>query len=263
LALGGIAVAACVAVTAISFFAARALTHHRSSRPSVTPADSGLTYQVVPLKAKDGTVLEGWWIIPKDGQRRRDLATVILVHGADGEAPEVQTGKAGMLRDAAPLSRAGFIVLSIDLRSYGGSEGSGTGGEVEEDDLEAATMLVRARSIDAPVVLVGRGIGGYLVAVSTTHDTSIDAAVAIDPVKPGSIEAFTSDPRPYERLLRRPIEAFVQPATRGGRSENALDGVSDAQLFCSPRTVKLAGNMVSSQDLAVIITRALTADKTR
>jgi dipeptidyl aminopeptidase/acylaminoacyl peptidase len=152
-----IAVVAVVAVTAISYFAAQALTHHRSARPAVTPADSGLIYQMVPLMARDGTKLEGWWIIPRDGVRRPDLATVVLAHAADGERPGALTGKAGMLRHAAWLSRAGFIVLAFDFRSYGGSEGSRTtGGEEEQQDLDAALRLVRERALGAQISILGR-----------------------------------------------------------------------------------------------------------
>jgi pimeloyl-ACP methyl ester carboxylesterase len=177
-----IAVVAVVAVTAISYFAAQALTRHRSSRPSVTPADSGLIYQTVPLVARDGTKLEGWWIIPRDGVRRPDLATVVLAHAADGERPGALTGKAGMLRHAAWLSRAGFIVLAFDFRSYGGSEGShSTGGEEEQQDLDAALRLVRERSLGARIFILGEGMGARVGLASIAQDPSVTALVADSP----------------------------------------------------------------------------------
>ena len=192
--------AACVAVTAISFFAARALTHHRSSRPSVTPADSGLTYQVVPLKAKDGTALEGWWIIPKDGVRRRDLATVVLAHAADGEKPELLTGKAGMLRHAVWLSRAGFIVLAFDFRSYGGSEGQETtGGVKEQQDLEAALRLVRERAIGAPVALLGEGMGANVGLRAQAQEPGIRALIADSPA-PNRMAALRAAAKAWTKL---------------------------------------------------------------
>ena len=154
-----IAVVAVLAVTAVSFFASRALLRHRSARPAVTPADSGLIYQTVPLVARDGTKLEGWWIVPRDGVRRPDLATVVLAHAADGERPGALTGKAGMLRHAAWLSRVGFIVLAFDFRSYGGSEGEGLNAVTAEQDLDAAVQLARERSMGAPIVIFGEGIG--------------------------------------------------------------------------------------------------------
>jgi len=177
-----IAVVALGAVTAISYFAAQALTRHRSVRPAVTPADSGLIYQTVPLVARDGTKLEGWWIIPRDGVRRPDLATVVLAHAADGERPGALTGKAGMLRHAAWLSRAGFIVLAFDFRSYGGSDGSKTsGGELEQQDLEAAVRLVRERAIGAPIVIFGTGMGASVALSAAAQDSSVAGTVADSP----------------------------------------------------------------------------------
>ena len=80
-----IAVVALVAVTAISFLTARELVAHRGAYvPALTPADSGMRYQTVPLKARDGTLLEGWWIPPSSNNRRPDLAVVVLAHAEDG-----------------------------------------------------------------------------------------------------------------------------------------------------------------------------------
>lgn len=183
LALLAIAVTAGVAITAISFFAGRTLLSHRSVRPLVTPADSGLAYDVVPLRARDGTVLEGWWIRPRDGARRPDLATIVLAHAADGERRGAPTGKAGMLRQAAWLSRAGFIVLTFDFRSYGGSEGHRTtGGYREQQDLEAAIRLAHERSLEAPVAVLGEGMGATVGLAVMAQDPSLAALVADSPV---------------------------------------------------------------------------------
>jgi Serine aminopeptidase, S33 len=190
-----IAVVALGAVTAISYFAAKELLQHRSARPSVTPADSGLAYSVVPLKARDGTVLEGWWIRPRDGVRRRDLATVVLAHAADGERPGALTGKAGMLRHAAWLSRAGFIVLAFDFRSYGGSSGEQTtGGYLEQQDLEAAIRLAHERSVGAPVVVWGEGMGTMAAMAVMPRDSSLVALVADSPAKTWGDILRTSGP---------------------------------------------------------------------
>jgi dienelactone hydrolase len=207
-----VAVVAFGAMTAISYFAAQALTHHRSARPAVTPADSGLIYQTVPLMARDGTKLEGWWIIPRDGVRRRDLATVVLAHAADGEKPGAPTGKAGMLWQAAWLSRAGYIVLSFDFRSYGGSEGrESTGGEKEQQDIEAALRLVHERALGAPVAILGEGLGARVGLRAQAQAPGTIALVADSPrrdrisaLKAGaqswtSVGVFAQDLMPPER----------------------------------------------------------------
>jgi pimeloyl-ACP methyl ester carboxylesterase len=176
-------VVACVAITANSFFAAEVLMHHRSSRPSVTPADSGLAYDVVPLQASDGTLLEAWWIRPRDGHRRWDLATVILAHPADGELPGAPTGKAAMLPEAQFLSRAGFIVLVPDFRSFGGSQGTrSTGGLQEIQDLKAAVRLAKERVPDSPIAFFGRGMGATAVMLLAKQDM-LPTVVADSPYK--------------------------------------------------------------------------------
>ena len=146
-----LAVIALGVVTAASYEEARALLSHRGTRPRVTPADSGLAYETVPFAASDGTVLEGWWIVPRDGVRRRDLATVVLAH------PEVDSlalatgvsGKARMLGWAAPLSRAGFIVLAFDFRSYGGSAGHLTTGGWPSAATSTRRSALRTRAASA------------------------------------------------------------------------------------------------------------------
>src|SRR5258708_2239874 len=113
IAAAALAVIALGVLTAASYEEARALLHHPRARPAVTPSDSALAYETVPFRAVDGTVLEGWWIVPRDGVRRRDLATVVLCHPEDDSLAVATglSGKARMLGWAAPLSRAGFIVL--------------------------------------------------------------------------------------------------------------------------------------------------------
>src|SRR5262245_51704976 len=73
-----------------------------------TPADSGMRYTAVPLGARDGTKLAGWWIIPEDGTRRPDLAVVVMAHAEDPR------GKASLLTLAPALHRAGYILLLFD-----------------------------------------------------------------------------------------------------------------------------------------------------
>ena len=207
LAAAALAVVALGAVTAASFFEARALVRHRGTKPPVTPADSELAFDTVPFRATDGTVLEGWWIRPRDGARRPDLATVVLCHPEDeGRGP---SGKAAMLGPATALSRAGFIVLAFDFRSYGGSQGSlTTGGYRELGDLQGALTLARARSLGAKVVIVGEGMGGTVALAAKGADPSIAAVVAIAPY-PGWDDALLARaPRGTGDALLR---AFAPP----------------------------------------------------
>lgn len=156
---------------------ARRFAHHRSARPTETPADSGLSFDVVPLLPRDGTAIEGWWVPPRDGARRPDLAVVILAHGND------ERGKAHMLRHAGYLHRAGYILLLFDFRSYGGSGGSmRSGGFLERQDLSAAVRLARARALGAPIAVLGESEGASIACIVAAEDPFIRCLVLDSPI---------------------------------------------------------------------------------
>jgi pimeloyl-ACP methyl ester carboxylesterase len=182
---------------ATSRTASRALDH-RGARPGLTPADSGLRYDVVPLGARDGTRLEGWWIPPTDSVRRRDLAVVVMAHGVD------ESGKAGMLRHAGYLHRAGYILLLFDFRSYGGSGGRRTtGGFLEQQDVDAALRLARERALGAPLVLFGEDMGATDALLVAAEDPGVACVVADSPLPT------------YE-------DALLAPLTTGADSSDVL-----------------------------------------
>lgn len=159
-------------------YAARMITH-RGPRPvagNPTPADSGMRYSDVPLAARDGTKLAGWWIIPEDGVRRPDLAVVVMAHAADAR------GKASLLELAPALHRAGYILLLFDFRSYGGSEGTRTTyGFLEQQDLDAAVRFARERAVGAPIAILGQGMGATAALMVAAQDMGIVAVVADSP----------------------------------------------------------------------------------
>ena len=158
---------------------AAALIAHRGPAPAPgapTPADSGMRFTDVPLGARDGTRLAGWWIIPEDGVRRPDLAVVVMAHPADNR------GKASLLPLVPALHRAGYIVLLFDFRSYGESEGTRTThGFLEQQDLEAAVHLARARAVGAPVAILGQGMGATAALLVAAQDPGIVCVVADSP----------------------------------------------------------------------------------
>jgi len=164
---------------------------HRGPAPAPddpTPADSGMRFSDIPLGARDGTKLAGWWIIPEDGTRRPDLAVVVLAHAAD------ERGKASLLALAPALHRAGYILLLFDFRSYGASDGTRTThGFLEQQDLEAAVRLARERAVGAPVAILGQGMGATAALMVAAQDPAIVCVVADSPWHAWD-EAFFSRP---------------------------------------------------------------------
>ncbi len=130
-------------------------------------AHYALAADEVAFPSRDGTRLSGWWIRPSDGVRRRDLAVVVLVHDIAGS-------RADLLPNAARLARAGFLVLDLDLRAHGASDGGRTtGGFDEADDVASAVAFARARAIGAPVALYGVGMGGTACVTVCLRDPTL------------------------------------------------------------------------------------------
>jgi dienelactone hydrolase len=102
----------------------------------------------------------------------------VLVHGHTGD----QVGMSGL---AMSFVKAGFAVLSIDLRGHGlnrrpFSEGSGLPGQF---DLEIGAAVQFARSspfVDGSrIALAGHSMGAGAVLEYATRDTAVDAVVMI------------------------------------------------------------------------------------
>src|SRR5919201_69027 len=107
--------------TLIALFAAASLTgctpvfFQPSGTLYATPGLYGLDYQPVELQAGDGTKLFAWFM-PARGAPK---ATVLYLHG---NAENISTHFANV----AWMPAAGFNVLALDYRGYGGSAGKPT-----------------------------------------------------------------------------------------------------------------------------------------
>jgi fermentation-respiration switch protein FrsA (DUF1100 family) len=76
----------------------------------LTPADLGLDYEDVIIRAADGTRLNGWFV-PSEGR-----GSVLFLHGNAGNISH-RLDSIGLFHDF------GLSVLIIDYRGYGRSEG--------------------------------------------------------------------------------------------------------------------------------------------
>lgn len=122
-----------------------------------TPADVGLAWRDVSLRAADGTALDAWWL-PAVGQAR---GTVLFLHG---NAENISTHLASVYW----LPAAGYQVLLLDYRGFGDSAGKPRIPEVLEDVRAAVDWLVaQPGSHGQPLFLLGQSLGaslgGYLV----------------------------------------------------------------------------------------------------
>jgi pimeloyl-ACP methyl ester carboxylesterase len=104
-------VVAPLAASLVAAFAAVRVYRPRRRANRRTPADLGLAAEAIGLAADGGTALDGWFV-PRAGARH----TVVIGHG-------MARNKAFTLPYVAALHRAGYHVLTFDLRNHGDSGG--------------------------------------------------------------------------------------------------------------------------------------------
>lgn len=131
-----------------------------------TPADIGLEYESVHLKAADGVTLSGW-LMPA---ARETTTAVIVLHGFSGHRlPE--------LAAFVPWLQERHHVLQFDFRGHGESDASSvTLGSLERRDVAAAVEFLRSRG-HGPIALFGVSMGAA-IAIQAAPDLPVAAVVA-------------------------------------------------------------------------------------
>jgi len=154
-----------------------------------TPAEVGLDYQEIKLRAEDGTVLNAWFL-PARGPAR---ATLLYLHG---NAENISTHFANV----AWMPAEGFNVLALDYRGYGASGGSASLPGVQLD-IDAAMRALLARPDVDPkrIVIFGQSLGGALAihyAAHGAHRVNVRALVC---------DSAFSD---YREIVREKLAGF-------------------------------------------------------
>jgi hypothetical protein len=148
-----IAVGTYVGVAAVLYFLQSRLVYQPSRDILRTPADAGLPFEQVTLRAEDGVRLSAWFVPARDAE-----GAVLFCHGNAGNM-------SGRVDSLAVFHRLGLSVLIFDYRGYGRSEGS-PGEEGTYLDAQAAwDHLVNLRGVPpGRIVLFGRSLGGAVAA---------------------------------------------------------------------------------------------------
>jgi uncharacterized protein len=130
-----------------------------SSTLYATPGLYGIDYQPVELKAKDGTSLFAWFL----PARGKAVGSVLYLHG---NAENISTHFANV----AWMPAAGYNVLALDYRGYGGSEGRPTLAGLQMDIDAAMQALIERKDVDPNrVVVFGQSLGGALAIYYVAH----------------------------------------------------------------------------------------------
>jgi uncharacterized protein len=124
-----------------------------------TPGQFGIEYQPVEMRAADGTALFAWFL-PARGEPR---GTVLYLHG---NAENISTH----FPNVAWMPAAGFNVLAMDYRGYGGSDGRPSLAGVQLDiDAGMRTLLERPDVDPRRIILFGQSLGGALAIYYAAH----------------------------------------------------------------------------------------------
>ncbi len=172
----------CVGCTSVFFQPDRTLFQ--------TPGLYGLEYQPVELRAADGTELFAWFL-PARGKAR---GSVLFLHG-NGQNISTQ------FANVAWMPAAGFNVLALDYRGYGGSQGEPSLPGVQLDIDAAMQALLRRPDVDPTrVVVFGQSLGGALAIHYVAHSRFRDSIRAL------VVDSAFSD---YERIGQEKLAAAV------------------------------------------------------
>ncbi len=136
-----------------------------------TPADLGLSYRDVELRAADGTPLAAWWLEAEGTVK----GTVLFLHG---NAENISTH----IGSVYWLPAEGYQVLLLDYRGFGRSGGSASLPSVFEDIRAAFAWIEREpAAAGRPLFLLGQSIGaslgGYLVGSDAGLRARLSAVV--------------------------------------------------------------------------------------
>ena len=153
-------VAVLLAVAALAWGFQRRLIYLPYGSPDV-PAGAVLDGGVdVRLHTEDGLDLTAWWV-PAIGSARG--ATVLVAPGNAGS-------RALRVPLARGLAAAGFEVLLVEYRGYGGNPGSPTEDGLAADVRAAYQYLVEERGVDSGrLVLFGESLGGAVLTRLATE----------------------------------------------------------------------------------------------
>ena len=172
----------CTACTSVFFQPDRTLFQ--------TPGLYGLEYQPVELRAADGTALFAWFL----PARGKALGSVLYLHG-NGQNISTQ------FANVAWMPAAGFNVLALDYRGYGGSQGEPSLPGVQLDIDAAMQALLRRPDVDPTrVVVFGQSLGGALAIHYVAHSRFRDSIRAL------VVDSAFSD---YERIGQEKLAAAV------------------------------------------------------
>jgi dipeptidyl aminopeptidase/acylaminoacyl peptidase len=166
----GITAAVIGTTLGVSLYAAYTMTKVVRAPFEKKPDNLGLKYEDISFPSRDGLTLSGWWLEADDSRR-----AIVMIHGANGDRADLGIK---MLDIAREMVKAGYNVLTFDLRGHGQSEGKHISlGYYEQRDLLGAIDYVKQRGM-SKICVIGFSMGAATALMTAPNCKQIDAIVA-------------------------------------------------------------------------------------
>lgn len=228
----------------------RALTPELIAQADELFQRDGAARSPLDVRAPDGVLLRGWLVQPV-GQSASDLPSraanetnvrdwVLLFHG-------VADNRAGDLRVADFLLRAGYGVVMMDSRAHGESQGDlATYGWKERDDVRVVVATLESRVHVNCIFAFGVSMGGGIALQAAAVEPLITAVAAEAPFS--SFREASYDYAGFHwnpwigRILFRPVVEAGLLATQYIAGFHAADVSPDRSVAQRPFSILLIGD---------------------
>ena len=181
--------------------------------------------EMIQIKARDGFLLEGSLIKPKDFDENKKYPVWLLTYGGP-HAPTISDSWRGGRTYEQMLAEMGVIAFRVDPRSASGKGACSTWtayrqlGVTELKDLEdAVDWLCQKPYVDADRIgMAGHSYGGFLTAYALTHSKRFAAGIAGAPV---------TDWRSYDTIYTERYMDTPQENPDGYKATSVVEAAKD------------------------------------